>query len=143
MKMGCRIIGLFVIIAALAMAGIGVYAFTHRGDLVEQAVVNAGGSKEVGKVAHKVMEGENLSDTEIRESLGIDKKTYKLVKKSAKDLGIDLNDSSQLREIGLQNAGNIQELQNIAEQVQSGKLTSEKQVKERLRKTLNLPDSSK
>ena len=138
MKMGCRIIGLFVIIAALAMAGIRVYAFTHRGDLVEQAVVNAGGSEEVGKIAHKVMDGEDLTDTEIRESLGIDKKAYKLVKKSARDLGIDLNDSGQLREIGLQNAGNIQELQNIAEQVQSGKLTDEKQVRKALEKTLNL-----
>lgn len=138
MKLIFRLIGLAVTIVIVAVVGMGVYGFLHRGDLVESAVVEATGNQDLAGIAHKIAIGEDPTDEELQELLGVDSKTYKSIKKSAESLGIDPNNGKQLQEIATKNADKFDDVRTIAEQVQAGKLTTD-QAMEKLAKTLDLP----
>lgn len=112
-----------VIVVALALGG-GYWFLTQKADeAAGSAVSSVTGSDEVGALAEKVMSGEDLTDAEIQQGLGVDGATYQKVKEAAASAGIDLNDSQQLRSIAVKNADKAPEAQEIVDQVRSGALT--------------------
>lgn len=132
MKTAAKVLIGFAVVIALVLAGGYWFLSTQASNIAQSTVSSATGNDALGDLAAKVMAGEDLTDAEIQSALGVDDATYKKIKKTASNAGIDLNDSSQLRDIAVKNAGNIGEVESIVNDVKSGSL-SEKEAEKKLK----------
>ena len=118
------LIGIIVLIVLLVGALRIVHVVTGT-TIAGRTISRVTGNAEVGGLVDKVINGEDLTDEEIMEATGVDEETYEQAKEHAKELGIDVNDSEQLKNIVKENADNADEIRDIVEKVKSGEMSEE------------------
>lgn len=126
--------GLVGIIAALCIAFTAFFVYSYAtGNTQGMLVIEAG----IAKLANKAVPGSNASSGSAS-TIGVLTSTFGLttsqageVVSLAEDLGIDMSDPVEVSALAAKNAGNVDEIKEIAAAVQAGQMT-EAQAKAKL-----------
>ena len=81
--------------------------------VIEEVLSQIADSSDVAAVATAIMAGDTVSDETYISALGGDAESYYQVKQAAASYGVDLNDGAQLRQIVVDNLGNLDELEDV------------------------------
>ena len=123
-QMAKAVLVVAVIVVVIMAVGQLVQTFALR-SAVEQTVSAVVGDGAAGELVTEVLVDDEVSDETIMDALSIDSDTYSRVESAAAELGVDLNDSEQLRDIAVENVDNVEELQEVMDSYSAGELSDE------------------
>ena len=123
-QMAKAVLAVAVIVVVIMAVGQLVQTFALR-SAVEQTVSAVVGDGATGELVTEVLVDDEVSDETIMDALSIDSDTYSQVESAAAELGVDLNDSEQLRDIAVENVDNVEELQEVMDSYSAGELSDE------------------
>ena len=135
-----------VLIALVVVAVVGIFCFSFVRQCTSQmivgnAVTSLTGSEKAGDAAAAIMNGEDLSDAELADAFGLDASTFAAIKDAASNIGIDVNDSDQLRDIALANTDKISELKGLLSEVSAGNVSADEAASQ-LTDMLSIPEGN-
>ena len=139
-----RIVKFLIVLAVVVVVGILCFSFVRQcvsETVVGGTVTSLTGSEKAGDAAAAIMNGEDLSDAELADAFGLDASTFAAIKDAASSVGIDVNDSDQLRDVALANTDKISELKGLLSEVSAGNVSADEAASQ-LTDMLSIPEGN-